>query len=52
MRCPLGQELRQEVGKKGVVEKNNPGRDRYTSARAQGRKACGMLEKLKGCQRG
>lgn len=51
MRCPLGQELRQEVGRKGVVGKN-PDRERYMCARAQGRRACGMLERLKGSQYG
>lgn len=32
--------------------RKNPGRERDTCERAQGRKACGTLENLKGGQRG
>lgn len=39
-------------GEEGIVGKDNPGRDRYMRVRAQGRKACGLLESLKGSQRG
>lgn len=52
MRCPVGQELKQEEGRKGAVGKSNPDRERYTRARAHGRKACGVLERLEGSQCG